>query len=197
MDRVEQERCVHVVREAAEPVLRALAGGDPVDLDELAGLLDEVAAKVLQHIESDRGVDDVPQYAKQVARTTFIDWLRSKKRHRAHMQLPAHRDPLTSELTEELYSRTEMTPSSLVVHADDQRRHRPMIKAALDTLTQRERDVLHLRFVAHKPPTEVAELLGYKSAASVNSTVDRIRDKILAELSPSLRDPLERGRARR
>ena len=196
MDRVEQERWVHVVQEAAAPVLRALAGGDPVDLDELPGLLDEVTAKVLQHIESDRGVDDVPQYAKQVARSTFIDWLRSKRRHRAHMQLPVDRDPLTSEL-DELYSRTEMTPSSLVVHADDQRRHRPMIKAALDTLTQREREVLHLRFVARKPPAEVAELLEYKSAASVNSTVDRIRDKILAELSPSLRDPLQRGRGRR
>ena len=72
-----------------------------------------------------------------------------------------------------------------------------MIGAALNALTQRERDVLHLRFVAHKTPAEVAELLEYKSAASVNSTVDRIRDKILAELSPSLRDPIERGRGRR
>ena len=99
MDRVEQERWVHVVQEAAEPVLRALAGGDPVDLDELPGLLDEVIAKVLQHIESHRGVDDVPQYAKQVARTTFIDWLRSKQRHRAHMQLPVDSDPLTGEFT--------------------------------------------------------------------------------------------------
>jgi len=83
-----------------------------------------------------------------------------------------------------------LTPSSLVAESDDRRRHAPLILEAWESLTAAERAVLELRFVEGRPSAEVAEALGYKSAAVVDTTVSRARRKLVDRLPPSLMGPL-------
>ena len=86
-----------------------------------------------------------------------------------------------------------LSPSSRAIQRDDQRRHAPMIRRAFANLAPSERCVLQLRFDEGRSSAEVADLLGYKSPAVVDTIVSRARKKLDDQLSPSLRF-LARGR---
>ncbi len=126
-------------------------------------------------------------------RNAFNDWLRSKRRQRE----PIHRDvsgePSSTPVIDRVVDRLGRTPSSLVADDDDRRRQAPLIQAAWKSLTGVERAVLELRFVQGKPSSEVARLLGYRSAAVVDTTASRARKKLASRLPPSLMAPLIGG----
>jgi len=86
------------VEAAAERVLRALAAQDPQDRQEVPDLLAKVTERVLTRRRGGHRIEDAEQYAKQVARNAFNDWLRSKRRERERgafwSALPQHREPI-------------------------------------------------------------------------------------------------------
>ena len=180
------------IQQAAEPVLRAMARGDPYERAEVPDLLNTVLEKVLRRLRDGRRIDDLAAYSKQTARNVFNDWARTKDREQEHTHRDADRDGSSTPLAEHLAT-ASLSPSSRVIQRDDQRRHAPMIRQALANLAPTERCVLHLRFVEGRTSAEVADLLGYKSPAVVDTIVSRARKKIDDQLSPSLRF-LARGR---
>ncbi|MGH8991306.1 MAG: RNA polymerase sigma factor [Acidimicrobiia bacterium] len=178
-----------VVQEAAKPVLRALAGADPVDHDQVPDLLATVTERVLRRLRRGAEIEDLVTYAKQAARNVFSDWLRSKRRERTHRHRDGGPESLSTPLAERLAA-SSLTPSSAVVRRDDQRRHALMIQAAVAGLSAKERAVLQLRFVEGRTSAEVAEILGYRSPAVVDVTVSRARKKLRDQLPPSLMGPI-------
>ncbi len=189
MGRHDTEQALEV-REAAEPVLRALAGSDAVAQAEVPDLLGTVTVRVLARLRPGHDIENVAAYAKQTARNVFKDWLRSKRHHGRHIHRDANRDSSSTPLTEHLYNRASLTPSSLAALHDDQRRHAPMIEAALASLTATERAVLGLRFGDGRSSAEAAEILGYRSAAVVDTMVARARRKLRDRLPQSLMGPI-------
>ena len=141
--------------------------------------------KVLRRLRDGRRIDDLAAYSKQTARNVFNDWPRSKGREQEHTHRDADRDGSSTRLAEHLATASR-SPSSRVIQRDDQRRHAPMIRQALADLAASERCVLHLRFVEGRSSAEVADLLGYKSPAVVDTIVSRARKKLRDQISPSL-----------
>lgn len=178
------------VRTAAHPVLRSLARGDPLDQAEVPDLLDIVTERVLARRRAGHPIDDLALYAKQAARNVFKDWLRSKRRQRAHVHHHVSDESSSTSFVDRLYDSASLTPSSLVAQRDDQRRHAPMIRDAFASLSPMERAVLDLRFVEGRSSAEVAQILGYKSSGVVDTTVSRAREKLRNRLPQSLMDPI-------
>lgn len=165
-------------RAAAEPVLLALAAGNPADLQQVPDLLSRVTERLLALDQAGRPIADVERYAKQAARNAFRDSLRARRRQRVVGPGAGSPSESAAPLVERLVDRAARTPASLVADDDERRRHAPQIKAAWEALTPTERAVLGLRHVEGRTAVEVAAVLGYRSAAVVDSTASRARRRL-------------------
>jgi RNA polymerase sigma-B factor len=73
---------------------------------------------------------------------------------------------------------------------------RAVLRPAIDALTDREREVLLLRFVAGKSQTEIAEVIGVSQmqvSRLVARSLAQLRTELSAEPSSRARDRAPRG----
>ena len=157
---------------AAQRVLNALAIGQGDAKASLADMEAAVLERVFRKLQAGEEIHDVKAYAKQVARRIYVDWHRQRARDKRYK-------PVDPPL---------MTPASLVVQNDDQRRHAADIQRALAGLSALDQAVVQLRDEGSSS-AEIAELLGYKSAAVVDTKLSRIRRRLEHELPMSLVGP--------
>jgi RNA polymerase sigma factor (sigma-70 family) len=184
------------IETAARPVLLACSAGDAFGRQQLDDLVATVVEKVLRRLKSEPPVRDLAQYSKQTARTVFTNWLRDLQKYPEQAPpLMGSEDP--SPEWGDILPDQGMTPASLVVRADDQRRHALDIRDALAGLSATERAVLYCRYQVGLSAAKVAELLGYKSQGVVNDKIRRIRKKLADDLPLSLQEPPFRARAAR
>ena len=175
------------VSRAARPVLSALAGGTPaVKADDVDDLLSIVVEKVLRRLGREPAIEDLAAYSKKTARNAFNDHVR---RRSADDVLASRDDAADGQgigpwTVAHLVSAA--SPSDQVIAREDALRHSQRITWALQQLSVAERSVLFLRHEQGLDGEEIAELLGYKSAAVVDSTATRARTKLQRYLSPSL-----------
>ncbi len=172
---------------AARPVLSALARGTPaVNVDDVDDLVSHVVEKVLRRLAREPKIEDLAAYSKRTARNAFYDHV--GRRGADDLLAPTDDaangqgiDPWTV-----VHIVSSASTSEQVIAREDALRHSEHITWALQQLSVAERSVLLLRHEQGLDGEEIAELLGYKSAAVVDSTATRARTKLQGYLSPSL-----------
>lgn len=177
-----------VIAASARPVLLALAGGRSLFVDMVDDLSQQVVVKVSARLESGAPITDLISYTKQAARNTFFT-SRDKLLREVPMSIigePAYPAKWAGNV---MFRPIEVSPSTQVAEQDDHLRYQKIITGALANLSVREEEILRLRFEDGRSSAEVADLLGYKNAGSVDTIVSRARKHLetyLSSVTPSL-----------
>lgn len=178
-----------LIEQAVRPVVTALANGTPgVNQADVDDLVSEVTENVLRRVRAGAEIRDLGRYAKQAARYAFYGHVR---RRRAAALLEPQRGPGERASYDDWLDRiagvvVSGSPSAQVIGAEDAARHRERITWALGQLSAAELSILMLRHRDGLSGKEIAEILGYKNAAVVDTMAARARSKLADHLSPSL-----------
>ena len=176
------------VTAAVRPVLSALARGTSgVTADDVDDLVSHVVEKVLRRVAAGAEIHDLAAYSKQAARYAFYDHVEQRGAGelapRDHPADGQGGDPWIERVAQRILSDS---PSNQVIAREDARRHQANILWAFQQLTVAERSILLLRHEDGLDGEEIAELLGYRNAAVVDSLASRARTKLRRYLSLTL-----------
>jgi RNA polymerase sigma factor (sigma-70 family) len=176
------------VRQAVRPVLLALARGTPeINADDVEDLVSHVVERVLLRLVAGAKIEDLAAYSKKAARHAFYD----RVGQRGVDDLAPKEDAAQGEggvpwLERVAHRALSASPSDQLIAREDALRHKERITWAFQQLSVAERSILFLRHEECLDGEKIAELLGYKSAAVVDSLASRARTKLQRYLSPSL-----------
>lgn len=176
------------ILQAVRPVLSALAQGTPsINADDVEDLTNHVVEKVLRRLGAGAQIRDLEVYAKQAARHAFYDQVEQRG---ALIELEPKHDSAEGQWSSWLEQVAPLglaaSPSEQLIAGEDALRHQEAVIWALQQLSSAERSILVLRHSEGLDGKEIAEQLGYKSAAVVDTTAARARTKLERHLSPSL-----------
>jgi len=141
--------------------------GDPHAAQDV---VQETFLEAARHPRRLLAVESCQNWLLRVARNRSVDWLRKETRRRRHTEAAALRSESTSE---------ESSPAA----ASERSERCAAMRAAIDALPPRQKEVLLLRIEAGKSYREIAEITGF-SSTNVGYILHRTLKDLSARLAP-------------